>query len=105
MTEITLFCLVNGDNPKNAFPVHFEDSKLVGDLKDAIKKKRSPRFDDIAADELDLWKVDASPTEAQKIKLKEGKELSPFKTVQHYWPEGPSEGECIHIIIARPSGK
>ncbi|KAK3810222.1 MAG: hypothetical protein J3Q66DRAFT_64670 [Benniella sp.] len=32
-----------------------EPTKIIGELKDAIKK--TPRFDDVAADELALWRV------------------------------------------------
>ncbi|KAG0195380.1 hypothetical protein BGX33_003474, partial [Mortierella sp. NVP41] len=34
-----------------------DPTKTIGDLKDAIKAKKTPRFDDVAADELILWRV------------------------------------------------
>ncbi|KAF9359030.1 hypothetical protein BGX34_008572 [Mortierella sp. NVP85] len=58
MTEITLFCLLEGTD--SFFPVDIERTKTVGHLKDAIKDKKSPsppKFKDIAADELTLWRV------------------------------------------------
>jgi len=39
------------------FPVEIDREKSVGALKDAIKDKKRPVFDDIPADRLDLWKV------------------------------------------------
>jgi hypothetical protein len=39
------------------FPVKIAPEESVGALKDEIKKKKSPIFDDMPADRLDLWKV------------------------------------------------
>ena len=55
--SITLLCLVKGNTIANAFPVHIDGNSLVGDLKDAIKAKKAPEFDNFPADELRLWKV------------------------------------------------
>ncbi|KAG0251529.1 hypothetical protein BGZ95_006869 [Linnemannia exigua] len=55
--RIGLFCLVDGEALSHAFPVEMETSKTIGDLKDLIKAKKAPRFDDIAAAELTLWRV------------------------------------------------
>ncbi|KAG0320827.1 hypothetical protein BG000_003444 [Podila horticola] len=52
-----LFCLVDGEATSIAIPVEIESTKTIGDLKDLIKTKKTPRFDDIAADELTLWRV------------------------------------------------
>ncbi|KAF9314604.1 hypothetical protein BG003_003982 [Podila horticola] len=52
-----LFCLVNGEPTSNAFPVEIKSTKTIGDLKDLIKTKKTPEFDDIAADKLTLWRV------------------------------------------------
>ncbi|KAK3843871.1 MAG: hypothetical protein J3R72DRAFT_102512 [Linnemannia gamsii] len=52
---LTLFCLVDGDSVP--FSVDIDTSKTVDHLKDAIKTKKAPRFDDVAADELTLWRV------------------------------------------------
>ena len=35
-------------------------SKAVDDLKEAVKKKKEPELDHLAADSLVLWKVSAS---------------------------------------------
>ena len=54
---LNLNCWVLGDDPKRIFPVKIAKRKTVGGLKDAIKDKKKPEFDDYAADSLDLWKV------------------------------------------------
>ncbi|KAF9308194.1 hypothetical protein BG003_011449, partial [Podila horticola] len=55
--RMSLFYLVDGEATSNAFPVEIESTKTIDDLKDLIKNKKTPRFDDIAADELTLWRV------------------------------------------------
>src|ERR1044071_7733000 len=55
--SITLLCLVKGNTLANAFPVDIDKDQLVGHLKDAIKAKKAPEFDNFPADRLKLWKV------------------------------------------------
>jgi hypothetical protein len=55
--NLTLYCLVDGESTMNAFPVPISSAETVGELKDKIKTKKAPRFDDVAADELSLWRV------------------------------------------------
>ena len=43
--------------PNDIFPVEIEKNKVVGDLKEDIKKKQAPEFDDIPADKLVLFQV------------------------------------------------
>jgi hypothetical protein len=50
-------CLVDGESTSRAFPVEIAAAMTVGQLKDRIKEKKTPKFDDIAADELTLWRV------------------------------------------------
>jgi hypothetical protein len=52
-----LFCLVDGQTTSNAFPVEIESTKTIGHLKELIKTKKDPEFDNIAADKLIIWKV------------------------------------------------
>ncbi|KAF9288732.1 hypothetical protein BGZ88_008069 [Linnemannia elongata] len=57
VNRLNLFCLVDGQSTFNAFPVEIESNKTIGDLKDLIKGQKTPRFDDVAANELTLWHV------------------------------------------------
>ncbi|KAF9128807.1 hypothetical protein BGX30_014196 [Mortierella sp. GBA39] len=59
MTEypLTLFCLVDGQSASRAFPVCIPFSRTVGELKKYIKIEQSPDFDDIAANNLTLWRA------------------------------------------------
>ena len=55
-TVLNLFVYIIGLG-STAFPVDIESHATVGHLKDAIKEKKKPRLDHIAADELTLYKV------------------------------------------------
>ncbi|KAG0325768.1 hypothetical protein BG004_003121 [Podila humilis] len=54
---LTLFCLVDGEATSNAFSIKMPSSDTVNDLKDLIKTKQSPDFDDIVANKRNLWCV------------------------------------------------
>ena len=54
--SIILLYLVKGNKTANAFAVDIDSEKLVSHLKDAIKAKKSPEFDNFPADRLRLWK-------------------------------------------------
>ncbi|KAF9078942.1 hypothetical protein BGX23_005644, partial [Mortierella sp. AD031] len=64
--RFNLFCLVNGEASSNAFSIKIPSTDTVDDLKDLIKTKKAPRFDDVAADELTLWKVSIPVVPANK---------------------------------------
>ena len=46
-----------GDDSCSISTVHIALTKAVGDLKELIKAKKKPDFDDVPADSLKLWKV------------------------------------------------
>ena len=102
--SITLLCLVKGNITANAFPVHIEGSSLVGDLKDAIKAKKAPEFDNFPADRLKLWKVkipDNQDDLLSNLTLNDGDELLATKKISKYFPDSPPE-EHIHVIVKLP---
>jgi hypothetical protein len=55
--EILLYCSILGPDGGHAFPVRISRSRTVGDLKDAIKKKKGNALNHIDADQLEIWKV------------------------------------------------
>ena len=71
MSIITLSCLVAGENPyDNAFNVKINKTEAVSELKDAIKEKLHPKFENVTANDIKLWKVDISFEEPnEKLKL------------------------------------
>ena len=64
MSIITLSCLVVGENPyENAFEVDIEINKSISN---AIKEKLHPKFENVTANDIKLWKVDISFEEENK---------------------------------------
>ncbi|RGB32865.1 hypothetical protein C1646_762390 [Rhizophagus diaphanus] len=103
--SITLLCLVKGNTLANAFPVHIEGNSLVGDLKDAIKAKKAPVFDNFPADELRLWKVeiggDHLDDPLKNLTLNDNNELSAINEIGDYWTEKPPK-KHIHVLVDPP---
>lgn len=52
--HLTLFCPVDGEATSRAFSVDIDRTKSVDRLKKLFKSEKTPRFDDVAADELAL---------------------------------------------------
>ncbi|KAG0041779.1 hypothetical protein BGZ83_001320 [Gryganskiella cystojenkinii] len=107
MTETykTLFCLVDGE--PIPFPVEIEPTKTIGSLKKAIKDEKTPRFDDVAADELILWRVsipvlpkkDRKEISLAAVPSKE--ELDETDEINDVF-EQTLPKKTIHIIVQRP---
>ena len=102
--SITLLCLVKGNTLANAFPVDIDKDQLVGHLKDAIKVKKSPEFDNFSADRLKLWKVmipDDQDDLLSNLTLNDGDELLATREIGDYWTEKPPKRN-IHVIVSPP---
>ncbi|KAF9081292.1 hypothetical protein BGX29_004602, partial [Mortierella sp. GBA35] len=106
--RFNLFCLVNGEASSNAFSIKIPSTDTVDDLKDLIKTKKAPRFDDVAADELTLWKVSIPVVPANKHRpivlnefLEAATELDPTDDVSDVF-EDKLPKKTIHIIVQRP---
>ncbi|KAF8924452.1 hypothetical protein BGZ47_004014, partial [Haplosporangium gracile] len=73
----------------------------VDDLKSLIKTKKAPRFDDVAAAELSLWRVSVPDDDADDQPVSEKKQLKAttklFKVFDTVAPE-----DTIHIIVQCP---
>lgn len=107
-SPLTLFCLVDGVSTFSAFSVGTQSTKTIDDLKELIKTKKSPEFDDIAADKLTLWRVsiqifddDEVPILLNNVTYKDKKKLSPVTRLYKVFP-GALPEETIHIIVQRP---
>ncbi|KAF9321514.1 hypothetical protein BG006_002609 [Podila minutissima] len=101
--RLSLFCLVDGEAASNAFPVDIMPSKTIGDLKDLIKTKKAPRFDDVAADELTLWHVSVPDDDDDDLPISLGsvpekkKLKATSKLSQVFIGELPDD--TIHVIV------
>jgi len=105
---ITLFCLVAGDDPVDrTFSVEISKTDTVDKLKKRIKTENSPRFDDITAQELTLWKVNIPLEKLEDFDSvtnleASGEKLSPMRKINKVFPKGVKE-EHLHIIVVRPA--
>ncbi|KAG0250491.1 hypothetical protein BG011_008312 [Mortierella polycephala] len=103
---MTFFCLVNGESASKAFSVEISSTDTIDDLKDAIKVKKTPKLDDIAADELTLWSVSIPIIDADKHKTisldvlnsKTKEELLPSDELSEVLDNNPPK-KTIHIIF------
>ncbi|KAF9577198.1 hypothetical protein BGW38_007752 [Lunasporangiospora selenospora] len=97
---LTLFCLVNGEA---SFSVEIEPTKTVDALKKLIKAEKSPEFDDIAANNLILWRVSIPFTEEEHPILLDSQDekrklVIPTARLHKLFP-GELLDETIHIIV------
>ncbi|KAF9537361.1 hypothetical protein EC957_008401 [Mortierella hygrophila] len=119
--SLTPSCPIDGQSTPNADPVSIPSAETVGVLKDLTKHKRSPKFDDVAADKLTLRRVltkdddndDAtialdSVPEPEKKKLRATSKLSdvfeetpPKKTI-HTIVQRPPQGSYMHLSLLEP---
>jgi len=101
----TLFCLVHGEDPqRRLFSVEVSPSTTISDLRKLVKIKKSPRFDNVAADELNLWKVHISQDVLITLdtdfdfKTFDALELLPMNKIQNLFSDGVPDNE-LHIIV------
>ncbi|KAF9946682.1 hypothetical protein BGZ72_000129 [Mortierella alpina] len=105
--KLKLYCLLDGETPSRAMPIRFDSTDSGGDLKELLRAKKTPRFDDIAADELILWQVSIPVTDDEDDSpvflgdLKEKKKVFPTKLLSDLFGEPPKD--TIHVIVQKPS--
>ena len=103
---LELFCLVEGEARSKAFPVTFPVTKkstpTMGDLREEIKRKMQPEFDDIAPNKLRLWIVsipNGSPTTLDALNPKT--ELDePREFLSKVFPKSPDRD--TYLVVRRP---
>lgn len=101
-----LNCFVLGDSINNTFPVKIARTELVGILKEAIKTKKSLKFDHIPADKLILWKVDITCNRSlqetiHNFGLTDEGCLLPVKRLSDSFVDLP-DPENVHIVMCHP---
>ena len=103
---ITIICLVNGESSGHAFALDIGKDKHISHLKKQIKKEKAPKFDNLAADELVLWKVDIPTSDLdtmpEDLVLENNKEkgvqaLHPVNKIGNIFSGVPEES--IHVIV------
>ena len=106
--HMNLFCLVDGEATSTAFSVKIPSNDTVDDLKNLIKTALSPQFDDIAAKDITLWRVDQPVIAANKHNpillsaIEFPTELDPTDDISDVFEHHPPK-KTIHIIVQLPS--
>ncbi|KAF8938891.1 hypothetical protein BGZ47_008367, partial [Haplosporangium gracile] len=103
--RLSLFCFVDGLPSSRAFAIEVSATRTISHLKDLIKTKQAPAFDDITVDQLTLWRVsipDDNQNSAITIAaLNDKTELkNPRTRVSKLFPESPDDNS--YIIVHRP---
>ncbi|KAG0221709.1 hypothetical protein BGW41_006585, partial [Actinomortierella wolfii] len=94
-------------SPSKAIPVEIEPSETIGDLRDAIKKKKVVEFKDVDAKSLTLWKVSYQVTYNMQEPVSLEEIASPIKLsyvfaeISEVFAE-TSPKKTIHVIVQRP---
>ncbi|KAG0226343.1 hypothetical protein BGW42_003750 [Actinomortierella wolfii] len=100
---IRLFCLLDGNPSSNAFPVHIDRDKTIGELKDEIKSKLTPDLDNTPAHKLTLFQVSIHDEDGDSpITIKHKTKLVPMSKISSVFDDNPPE-DTIHILIQLPS--
>lgn len=107
--NITLCCLIHGNNISAAFPVKVDNDKTIGELKKIIKDENSNEFFGVDAKDLTLWKVeipdnDDDDDEIKKLILQDNQKtkLLGIRYIEDYWTDSPPK-RCIHVIVEPPA--
>lgn len=106
--NITLCCLIHGNNISAAFPVKVDNDKTIGELKKIIKDENSNEFFGVDAKNLTLWKVEIPVNDDDKEEIKQlilqdnqKTKLLGIRYIEDYWTDSPLK-RCIHIIVEPP---
>ena len=103
---LKLFCYVLGEGCNNTFAVNIKEDETIGDLREAIKEEKRPKFDDILADSLTLWKASVPYSlnlkkEVEALNLVDDDSLHPPDILSEIFSSG-LKSNSVHIIIDRP---
>ncbi|ORZ18248.1 hypothetical protein BCR41DRAFT_385931, partial [Lobosporangium transversale] len=106
-TPLTLFCVKEGESLYNAFSIELPSNLTVNALRDELKKKKAPEFDNVAANTLALWQVsipifqDADDTPIVLDNVPSKKRLLPTSTLSEAFGKEAS-GETIRVLVQPP---
>ena len=103
--SLSLFCYVRGDDGGEPFKVDIDKEETVSHLRKVIKENKKPRFDDIPADTLSLWKVSLQfsenlKNEVESLNLVDGGRLMPVEKLSKIFSD--MEKKRVHVVVDRP---
>ncbi|KAG0195537.1 hypothetical protein BGX28_001181, partial [Mortierella sp. GBA30] len=106
MSQLNLFCVVDGESTSSAFSVKATSTGTVYDLKELIKAKKAVDFHNVDANNLTVWRVSVPISDGELPLLlstlpEDKRKLGPAMRLSKMFPEELPE-ETIHIIVQRP---
>jgi Crinkler effector protein N-terminal domain len=106
----TLFCIILRGT--TLFPVTIDETRSVGELKEAIKKEKEPEFDAFDADALTLYRVKIDGFNKQEfIKIVQhipqdpNAELNPISKLSQCFQDEDLAEPMIRILVQLPQGE
>ena len=105
-SQLKLNCLVLGDEPRHIFSVRISSAENVSALRELVKEKKSPRFDNVPINSLVLWKVSVPVDEnfqasLGRLSFVEEESLFPIERLSNIFSDLPVKRH-LHIIIQHP---
>ncbi|KAK2459364.1 hypothetical protein APHAL10511_008622, partial [Amanita phalloides] len=98
---LSINCIVLGDDPKEGFTVEIAKNKNVSVLKDLIKEKKKPHFDNVAASKLILSQVSLPMDDNFEERIKNTHQLNSLASLAQLFPH--VERDHIHIVVQGPA--
>lgn len=105
--ELSLNCIVFEGQPsyKHLFSIQIAAEHTVELLKEAIKNKKRKAFQNIDADDLELWSVSIPRRTISEARLHELttslESLDPLEELGRLFPDTPPK-DLLHIIVQPP---
>src|SRR5258706_2514548 len=109
----TIFCFIPGS--ESTFSIHIEETKIVDDLKVAIKERMALKFKDFESANLRLHQAEINGNLNQKQRIAQPEQesqnlngdmvLDEEVPLARYFGVGPPEGRKYYIIVVLPEGE
>ena len=109
----TLTCSLSGG--KNTFSIKIDNTEMVNQLKDEIKKKQPQTLGPVDDDALTLYRTEIVPSHDKETFMNELKhsfenlnkcqELYGWLPVSTYFPESHPEGKIYVVLVQIPKGE
>lgn len=107
MSDISLLCILQPRTPNDVctFSIQISKDITIEELKEVIKKKNEPEFDNFPVEDISLEMVEIPNKHDDVINFFQetpfGEELLATKYIKDYWVNAPPAGS-IHILVKPP---
>jgi hypothetical protein len=107
---LQLNCLVLNDKPAHNFVIDIKDTETVDALREAIKHKLHPKFEDVPAAALVLWRDNQRITDIKDSGINAIPDCDQWllagNQLSKVFLDSPPDPDNLHIIVeCSPTGK